>query len=504
MIEPAFTDELRLLSNALRTEGFRFILVRHNRFSIYRDLAAWLRDQFTDRRIIEFRFEGKDYRTIIDFIRNAGSGIILIPDFDWLFREGNEAVCVGFNQRRDALAQLPVALVCFIQPSTLRQVSKRLPDWWSLRSLEVEFFREDPELTPEFLRLENRGSSLGGQTRTEKEAELGRLIRQIETANMENKVLLQSLYAQTGVLYFELGDFNNALLSWTKSLELCKEINNRKEEIIILNNISQIFNAKGDFDTAIAYLENSLKISQEIGAYHAIGEIYNHWAGIAYSRGDYDTALNYWNQSLSISRNTGDRKGEAIVLNNMSLIFKIRGNIKEALDYLLMSLQIQKEIGDKWGEGTTLNNIGGLFSYQGDYEAALQYWTESLKIRQTIQDRLGEGTTLSNISEVYAVKGNYDIALQYLLKSLKIRQEIGDINGQAHSMASIGAIYFDQNRDEEAIPFLIRARSIFQQINSKDIQFPDSILTAITGKIGQTRYEKIASKISAEAKDIPG
>ena len=47
-MEAQFDDELRLLANALRQEAFRFILIGHNRFSLYKDIADWLRNAFTE------------------------------------------------------------------------------------------------------------------------------------------------------------------------------------------------------------------------------------------------------------------------------------------------------------------------------------------------------------------------------------------------------------------------------------------------------------------------
>ena len=82
-----------------------------------------------------------------------------------------------------------------------------------------------------------------------------------------------------------------------KALEICKEGNDRKNEGIIINNISQIYGARGDYEKALEYLQQSLAISKEIGDRMGEGTILNNISSIYYARGDYEKALEYLEQS---------------------------------------------------------------------------------------------------------------------------------------------------------------------------------------------------------------
>ncbi len=531
--ETEFGDDLRPLSNALKGTGFRFILVGHNHRSIYTDTKAWVERRFPARPCLELPLFGKDYRAISDALNLFQQGIVLIPDFDWLFRPENTALLVAFNQRRDYFTQRDFAFLCFVQPSNLSLIAKKLPDWWSGRSLELHFQRDVAENALEFIQQQPESSSLGGETLQEKEAELTLLLRQLELVGPENRELLFNLHDQIATIFYKLarweealkhlesmlalsqetndqkglgmtlnnisqihsdqGDYDTALRYLEQSLKITQAIGDRAGEGMTLNNIGHIYDAKGDYDIALWYLEQSLKIQQAIGDRAGEGTTLNNIATTAHAKGDYDTALQYLEQSLKIVQAIGDQEGKGRNLNNISQIYKAKGDYDTALQYLEQSLKIQQTIGDRAGEGRTLNNIATTAHAKGDYDMALQYLEQSLKIMQAIGDRAGEGAALNNISQIHSVQGDYDTAFQHLEQSLKISQAIGDISGMAITLNNMGAILFKQNRLEEAIPLLLQAHQIFEKIGSPNVQESTKYLNLIYQQIGEARFKELAA-----------
>ena len=314
-MEAHFSDELLLLGNALRNESFRFILVSHNRRSIYVDIKEWLSQQFgSHRTIVDFSFNGKKITAIRDAVVSLNKGILIISDLDFIFRPENADLCTYFNQRRDFFARFDIAFICFIQPSSFPILATKLPDWWSLRSLELEFVREEPEtglVNPN--QLESFESSVySNLTPAEKTAEIDRLKRQVEQTDHNNKVLLGSLHGLLGQLLYLSSQFDSALLYYEQAVAIQQEIGNRQGEGATLNNISQIYQAKGDYDTALRYLEQSLGIVQEIG----------------------------------------DIAGLATTLNNMGAMLFEQERFEEAIPLLVQAYQIRQQIGSPDAEGT--------------------------------------------------------------------------------------------------------------------------------------------------------
>ncbi|MCP4696651.1 MAG: tetratricopeptide repeat protein [Gammaproteobacteria bacterium] len=264
-----------------------------------------------------------------------------------------------------------------------------------------------------------------------------------------------------------IGDYDTALDYLRRSFTLRQEIGDRQGEGAILNNISQIYDARGDYDTALDYLKRSLVISQEIGDKQGEGATFNNISQIYDALGDYDTALDYLKRSLAIIQEIGDKQGEGATLNNISQIFKARGDYGTALDYLKRSLVIRQEVGDKQGEGATLNNISQIFKARGDYDIALDYSKRSLAIIQEIGDKQGEGAMLNNISQIFKAWGNYDTALDYLKHSLAIRQKIGDKQGEGATLNNISTLYHARGDYDTALDYLKHSLAIQQEIGDK-------------------------------------
>jgi tetratricopeptide (TPR) repeat protein len=498
-METAFADDLRILTNALRYEGFRFILIGHNRHSLYVDITKQLRTTFTDRPFLELQLRDKPYRQIIDEILAFPNGIMLIPDFDWLLQPGNETVRVGFNQRRDAFARRNVAFICFIGANSWRSLAEKLPDWWSLRSLELDFHREDADETIEFLPTNEETSSLGGETKAEKEAEIERLLKQLDAVEPTNKPLRWSLNNQIGKLWHELSYYETALPYFQQALRIAEEIGDKRGEGTTLNDIGEIHDAQGDYETALTYLQQSLSIQQEIGDKRGEGTTLNNISQIYDAQGDYETALIYLQQSLSIQQEIGDKRGEGATLNNLATPSYARGDYETALTYLQQSLRIRQGIGDKRGEGTTLNNISQIYDARGDYETALTYLQQSLSIQQEIGDKSGEGTTLNNLATLSYAQGDYKTALTYLQQSLSIQQEIGDKSGEATTFNNMGVIYLGEFQDiEQAMGRFWPAYTILKQIGSPNAEITKRYLDYIQAEIGAARFAQLVESLPTQ------
>lgn len=501
MIEAAFTDDLALLAGALRQEAFRFILINHNRKSIYTDIAQWLRSQYPDRPFFELEFRDKDYRRISDELTAIERGIVLVPDFDWLFIPENEALCIAFNQRRDFFARRPVALICFLQPSNFLLVPKKIPDWWSLRSLELEFQRE---LLPEdnllqFQPLELEFSSLGGISAADKKAEIERLLRQIEVADTENLALLQSLYAQLGELYYALSEYKEAEEVFEVSLEIAKKMGDHKREGEILSNISEIYIEQGRHFIANQFAKRVLEIAKKIGSHQLEGDALYNIGSVLKAKGDYKNAVFYLKSSLKIKQKTGDQIGAGMALNGIGQIFSAQKNATEAIIYFEKSIQLFKKSGHLLGESIVLNNISLIFKDRGEYDKALNYLHNSLNLCRQIGSRSVECTILNNIGQTYYNQKDYKAAFRYLEESKKISQEIGKMNLLAINLTNIGIILFHQDHFERAITSLIEAYNIFKRLDVlEEVKVLEEHLAIILAQIGEARFKELAGEQASD------
>ncbi len=74
---------------------------------------------------------------------------------------------------------------------------------------------------------------------------------------------LMYIYNELGLNYHKKGDLDNALLYFSRSLDLAKKLRDRKCEATMLNNIAGIFRNKGELDKALMYYEESLRLKTD-------------------------------------------------------------------------------------------------------------------------------------------------------------------------------------------------------------------------------------------------
>ena len=87
----------------------------------------------------------------------------------------------------------------------------------------------------------------------------------------------------SGLIYEQLGEIQNVLDVYTKSLEIWQEIGNRQYEGSAVNNLGVIYNDLGEYEKAIANYTQAIKIQREIGNRQSVGIYLNNLA-YAYMR----------------------------------------------------------------------------------------------------------------------------------------------------------------------------------------------------------------------------
>jgi len=495
---PAFEGELHLLFNALRTETFKLILLSHNHPSIYPEIRNALREHFgSSRKIHEFSFRNMSPSDISNAVIRLDKGILLMRDVEYLFGDEHNSLCTYFNQRRDFFAKYDIAFLFFIEPGSFKKIAQKMPDWWSLRSLELEFsitLDKDSGMAIDWRKGEN--SPYANWTQEERTAEIARLERLISNTDPEDLKLLGWLHLDLADVFVHSNNIDKAMENYTVCLSHFRKIGDHESECTTLNNLATIAAAKGDYNGTLSYWEQSLAIARTIGDRQREGAALNNISQLYAANGDYDRALDCLEKSLAINRVISDRQGEGVTLNTIGQVYDVKGDYDRALAYLEQALAIQRDIGDRRGEATTLNNLSQIYTVKGDYDLAFGCLEQSLAIQQTTGDRKGEGTTLNYISQIYAARGDHNRALGYLEQASTIQQSISDLPGLAATFNNMGAIYFKQKNDiVHAVRFLYYAYLILRQLGLPNIQIPTSYLQTIIEQIGEARFKEIISEI---------
>jgi len=196
-----------------------------------------------------------------------------------------------------------------------------------------------------------------------------------------NKKDLMYIYNQIGLIYEKMGYLDDALLYYSRSLSLARDIGSRSEQATLLNNIAVIYDNKGELDKALGYYEESLRLQtdekKKASTYNNIALIYN-------KKGNYQKAVEYLKKAIEIGERYGDYHGVSITKLNLGNTYREMKDYEKAEKYILEGLEGVKKVGDKYLEATGYKYLGWLYKDKGDKKTAKDYLTRAYNLYKSI------------------------------------------------------------------------------------------------------------------------
>lgn len=276
-----------------------------------------------------------------------------------------------------------------------------------------------------------------------------------------------------GFHYMNLGDFSGAMNHYNKSLQIQRDIGDKKAIAYTLNNIGVLNDNHGHFEEALKYYKQSLKIQEETGDKYGIATSLNNIGELYNNQGDIKSSLDYYSKSLKLYEEINYKQGISNLLHNLASTHQNLGESVKALDYYNRSLKINIEISNKEGTANSLQDIGSVYFSQSDYIKAADFYKKSYEIRNDIGHKEGLARSLNSLGAVYSNTGELTKAIDYYNRSLKIQEEINNKRGVAHSLSNIARVYVTKKKYAPAFSNASRALTL-----SKELGFPQEIRNA--------------------------
>ena len=261
-----------------------------------------------------------------------------------------------------------------------------------------------------------------------------------------------------------------------KALELSIRNKNRNQEAQALLIIGSIEKDEGNFEKALVYFTRSLPIYKELNDHGGIAHVYNLSGHVRQSQGIYDKALELYLKALRIydklitidnSNENKERKG--YTLNLIGSVYMYMNNYESALESFKRSLAIREDAGHNDDIANSLSNIGLYYHYRMEYDTALYYYKRSLQIKEENNtDKVSIGAILNNIGLVYSKKGDHKKAVHYYRKALEVLPVYGPRYSVARIYINMGYAYYNQNQYEQAEQYYKKAMEIAEESGARD------------------------------------
>ena len=227
-----------------------------------------------------------------------------------------------------------------------------------------------------------------------------------------------------GIIHNHSGDLPQALEHYLKAAELGREVGDLDLVAGITNDIGLIYGDIGDYDQALHYLRASLDLTVQSGAREEAQALsLNNIACIQLEQGDIDSALRTVRESLSIFRRIGTRYGEALATTTLGEILIKQGDGEQGRANFEHALGVALAEDCRELVCNVLVDLGRYYLDQGDADRALSHLSEANTLATEIEAASIIYRTHGLLAQAHEQTGDFAQALAHH-KQFHIKKEV--------------------------------------------------------------------------------
>jgi len=377
-------DFLSKLQKAINPNRFKFVLIYYSNSNQIEDIKNFIKEKYPSSPHIVFDPKNKEYRQLAEIISNTENGFLFIDRFDDFVINAN--LYIGFNQRRDKIAAKNINIICFApiyqKEKVIRNAMNNIRDFWEFRTTSLDAgdgHAVESTQSPIYLDSDTNFSSLGGLDSESKRREISRLSGKLSSE--KNNDFRLNYYTQLSTLYRDLGDFNKALESGLKALEIRERVldKNHPDLATSYNNLSVLYQALGDLPKALEFGLKALEIRERVldKNHPDLATSYNNLSSLCRALGDLNKALEFGLKALEIRERVLDKNHPdlATSYNNLSVLYQAIGDLNKALESGLKANSVFERVLDKNHPSLAISNsnLSSLYQALGDLNKAKYY-----------------------------------------------------------------------------------------------------------------------------------
>ncbi|MGR3810276.1 ATP-binding protein [Jiulongibacter sp. NS-SX5] len=155
---------------------------------------------------------------------------------------------------------------------------------------------------------------------------------------------LSTFYNNLGITYKKMGNRDSAAYAYQQSLEIKKELNDKRGMADLRINLTSLLVAKGRFEEAEKYTLQNLDYLKDKDLKADLWINLNNMGGIKIGQKRYAEALDYLNRSLVLAEELGSSEREMETRKHLAILYEETGRPAQALENFKKADALQEEI----------------------------------------------------------------------------------------------------------------------------------------------------------------
>ena len=210
------------------------------------------------------------------------------------------------------------------------------------------------------------------------------LERAIELTADDAGAPLARLAHGLGILLIQLGELDEAVRLFERSLAIWRELDDRDQQARELNTLGITRHHRGELDAARSILEESITIARDIGSDPRLATALTNLGQVEGAAGNYGQATQLLHEALALDQKQGDLQGEAVDQQSLAEISLRTGQIQQASALLAGMLGYATGSGDTEFLAYTLEVAACIAASRGDCPQAAGLAGAAAGLRQQL------------------------------------------------------------------------------------------------------------------------
>ena len=307
------------------------------------------------------------------------------------------------------------------------------------------------------------------------------LMHSFDSALADSSALLEALspekYMELGLISFQHGDFEQAILHWREAAKLYEKEGKLSKQSEVLTKMSRAYQSIGQYKKALENLEFALTLARKSGNRVRIASVLGSIGDVYIAIGPADKAYHFLNKGLSMARDLGDFCLSATILNNVGNVFTSQKRYKEAIGAYLEVVMLTKKTGNHSLAAVALINAAIASAKDGQHKESKSLLDKALDQIWGLPHSHDKAYGLIDIGVTYRDLCSYlpdsrDFIFLLGFKSLNeaviVAEAIGDLRALSYAWGYLGRLYETKHRYREALQATRRASFAAQQVHSPE------------------------------------
>lgn len=311
-------------------------------------------------------------------------------------------------------------------------------------------------------------------------AELG------EKMCVENNSQLAMLYKLKGVSQFFASKYDSTLISFNRSLNLYKELNDSANIGGMYNNIGRIYTTQSNYPLAIDNYIKALEILQPMDSVEdKLAGTFINLGNVQKGIGQYENAIDSYKKAVEYANRINDVNRHAKALGNIANTYKELGSIPEAKLYAFKTLKIVEDAEIFSSIYTNaLSVIGEIALQEKEFTIAEEHFKKALKFQEELNDLSGVSSNKSALGYLLFQNKKYHEAIEMCKEAYEIAESIKSISKRKTACKCLANAYEKINKNDAAF------RYFKEYIELKDSIYNEDMAAIITQKALEFEFEK--------------